>query len=46
MRDIEDLIGRLRAFGINCVVHGDMTPSGQLALESILELYEHDRQTH
>lgn len=31
-----DLIERLRAFGRDCVLHGDMTPSGQRALTSIL----------
>lgn len=31
-----DLIRRLKAFGRDCVEHGDMTPSGERALLSIL----------
>ncbi len=38
--DLDDLLARLRAFATDCVEHGDMTPSGQRALESILELYD------
>lgn len=35
--DLADLNARLRAFGRDCVHHGDMTPSGQRMLESILD---------
>lgn len=34
-----DLTARLTAFARDCVEHGDMTPSGQRALLSILEKY-------
>lgn len=35
-----ELFPRLRAFSRDCVLHGDMTPSGQRALASILERAE------
>lgn len=34
-----DLLARLRAFGRDCVEHGDMTPSGERALMSIHDRY-------
>ena len=33
-----DLLARLRAFGRDCVEHGDMTPSAEQMLHSILDL--------
>jgi hypothetical protein len=38
--EVVDLVLRLKAFGRDCVEHGDMTPSGEVALHSILELIE------
>lgn len=34
-----DLRARLTAFARDCVTHGDMTPSGEVALLSILDRY-------